>query len=466
MTARARRPDAGFSIVTVVTALLLLLILGAAAVTMVSEDSDLSLSHVAGHQAFYLAQAGIEFGLRKLETDWSWQGLPPPGKAVGDGSFWVARPDTLDAEGRPLPPGQRRLIATGIVGRSTRELQVHVGPGSVSTVAGGDIPIDPRGLAVALDGDLYLADGAGHVVRKLDVLTGSLEVVAGTGAAGSGGNGGPAKSARLLTPEGVCVAPNGDIYVADSGARVVRRVSAATEAILPVAGNGSRGDWGDGGSAAEAAFEAPSAVALGPNGDLYVVDRGAHRVRRVSAATGVIETVAGTGAEGFSGDGGPAKRARLRAPGGVAVAPNGDLYVADAGNHAIRRVAAATGIITTVAGTEVPGFSGDGGPAAAARLSTPQAVAFGPTGDLFIADTGNHRIRRVEIGTGIITTVAGRSAAGFDGDGSPSTEARFDTPCGVAVSPTAVYYVADRNNHRVRRVGGVLSVVAWIEARV
>ena len=465
MTPELRR-DAGFSIVMVVAALLLLLILGAAAVTMVAEDADLSVSHVSGHQAFYLAQAGVEFGLRKLESDWGWGGLPAPGKAIGDGSFWVSRPDTVDAEGRPLPEGQRRLVVTGVVGRSTREIQVHVGPGAVSTVAGGDAPLDPRGVAVAPGGDLYVADGAGHVVRKLDVLTGTLAVVAGTGEAGSNGIGGPATSARLHTPDGVCVAPNGDLYVADSGARVVRRVSAATGAILPVAGSGGRGDGGDGGPAAEASFRAPAAVALAPNGDLYIADREGHRVRRVSAATGVIQTVAGTGHEGFSGDGGPAARARLRAPAGLAVAPNGDLYIADAGNHSIRRIAATTGIVTTVAGSEAPGFAGDGGPASGARLSSPQGVAFGPTGDLFIADAGNHRIRRVEIETGIITSVAGRGTAGFAGDGAPSTEARFDTPCGVAVSASGLYYVADRNNHRVRRVGGVLAVVAWIEARV
>ena len=466
MTARARPPDAGFSIVMVVATLLLLLILGAAAVTIVAEDSDLSISHVAGHQAFYLAQAGIEFGLRKLESDWGWEGLPAPGKAIGEGSFWVARPDTTDAEGRPLPPGQKRLVATGIVGRATRVLQVHVGPGAVSTVAGGDSSLDPRGVAVAPDGDLYIADGASHVVRKLDVLTGTLEIVAGTGQAGSSGIGGPATSARLQTPEAVCVASNGDLYVADSDAHVVRRVSAATGAILPVAGNGSRGDGGDGDMATEAALRAPAAVAVAPNGDLYIADREGHRVRRVSAATGVIETVAGTGREGFSGDGGVSARARLRAPAGLAVAPNGDLYVADTGNHSIRRIAAATGIITTVAGSETAGFSGDGGLASGARLSSPRGLAFGPTGDLFIADTGNHRIRRVEIEAGIITSVAGRGMPGFAGDGASSTEARFDAPCGVAVSGTGLYYVADRNNHRVRRVGGVLTVVAWIEARV
>ena len=460
------RPDAGFSIVMVVATLLLLLILGAAAVTMVAEDADLSVGHVAGHQAFYLAQAGIEFGLRKLESDWNWAGLPPPGKAIGDGSFWVARPDTVDAEGHPLPPGQRRLVATGVVGRSTREIQVHIGPGSVSTVAGGAEPLDPRGVAVAPDGDLFIADGANHVVRKLDVLTGSLEVVAGTGQAGSSGIGGAAISARLHTPEGVCVAPNGDFYVADAGAHVVRRVSAASGTILPVAGTGSHGDWGDGDVATGASLRAPCAVALAPNGDLYIADREADRVRRVSAATGVIETVAGTGREGFSGDGGPAAKARLRAPAGIAVASNGDLYVADTGNHSIRRIAAATGIITTVAGSDLPGFAGDGGPAADARLSSPQSIAFGPTGDLFIADTGNHRVRRIEIGTGIITSVAGRGGSGFAGDGAPSSEARFDAPCGVAVGTTGIYYVADRNNHRVRRVGGVLTVVAWIEARV
>jgi len=168
---------------------------------------------------------------------------------------------------------------------------------------------------------------------------------------------------------------------------------------------------------------------------------------------------------GYSGDGGPGKDARLRAPRGVALSANGDLYIADTGNHAIRRLAAATGILTTVAGTGAAGFSGDGGAAVLAGLDAPEGLGVGPSGDLYIADTGNRRIRRLEVGSGTITTIAGNGAQGSGGDSGPSTEATFDTPGAVAVASTGAYYVGDRGSHRVRTVTGILSIVAWIETR-
>ena len=457
--------DAGFSIVLVVATILVLIVLGLGIVTVVTEDSDLSVTQVASDQAFYVAQAGIEYAVRKTASTPGWNGLPLPGKNVGAGAFWIAPPETLDANRRPLAQGRRRIVATGTVGPATRVLEIEVAPGTISTVAGGDTASwDPEGLAVAPSGDLVVADAVAHVVRRVDLVTGVVSIVAGTGEPGSTGDGGRAESARLRAPRGVAFGPGGDLYIADAGANVVRKVSAASGVITRVAGSGEPGSSGDGGPALSARLNAPSGVIVTDAGDVVIAERGGQRVRLVSAG-GIISTIAGTGAAGYAGDSGPASAARLRAPEGVALAPNGDLYIADTGNHAIRRVARATGIITTVAGTGSPGFAGDGGSAGLASLRAPEAVTVGRGGDLYIADTGNERVRRIEIASATIATVAGTGIPGFDGDGGPSSQARLHAPAGLALAPSGEYYIGCRANGRVRKVTGVLSVVAWSESK-
>lgn len=479
--AAAPRPDAGFSIVLAVTTILLLLVLGLALVTLVAEDSELSLNHVESNRAFYVAHAGIEYAAQKLAADWSWRGLALPGKAVGAGAFWIAPPDTLDEKGGALPEGHRRIVATGIVGRAKRVIEAQVAPGTISSVAGGGSrrgrdgdgsPAvsarleNPVGVAAAVNGDLYIADAGDHSIRRVEFPTGTITTVAGTGVPGSRGDGGLAIEARLNGPEDVFVAPNGDLYIADTRNHAVRKVTAATGVISTVAGNRSPGAEGDGGPAVEARLSSPRAVAASEIGDLYIADTGNNKVRRVSAATGNIGTVAGTGAPGYSGDGARATAARLRAPEGVALGPNGDLYVADTGNHAVRRVALATGIMTGVAGTGAPGYSGDGAPATSALLESPVAIDFGPSGDLYVADTANHRIRRVRLSSGAISTIAGGVENGDLGDGGASTRARLDGPRGIAVSPDGRYYIGGGSSGRVRRVTGILSVVGWLEPPV
>jgi sugar lactone lactonase YvrE len=476
------RPDAGFSILVVVGIVLILTILGLAVATLVVEDADISASQVESSQALYLAHAGIEYAILKVGSNPAWSGLPPPGKSAGAGSFWVAPPDTLDEKGRPLPPGRRRIISTGRVGNSTRVIHVQVAAGTISSIVlNGALPASPRadsssappsapcgpeGITISRNGDLVFADPANHVVRKVELLTGAITVLVGSGMPGRSGDGGRASAARLLEPCDVCAAPDGDLYIADAGAHVVRRVSGSTGVITTVAGTGSPGGTGDGGPATQARLNAPSGIALGPAGELYIAERRGHRVRRVLLDSGIISTVAGCGLSGYGGDDGKADQARLSAPGGVAVASNGDLYIADTGNHVIRRVAGSTGIITTVAGHGAPGKDGDGGPATAVSLNTPRALAFAPSGDLYIADTENHEIRRLDMASGSLSTIAGRGVPGLGGDGGASTAARLDQPWGVAVSPSGVYFVADRGNHRIRRVGGILSVVAWNEGEV
>ena len=475
---RRPRPDAGFSIVLAVMTILILLVLGLALVSIVTEDSDLALNHVQSNQAFYTAHAGVEYAVRKVAVQWDWGGLPAPGKTVGPGSFWIAPPDTLDETGAPLPGGRKRIVATGVVGDAERQVQVQVAAGTISTYAGtgaagyaGDGGgatsaklRNPEGVFVDASGDLYVADTDNHVIRKVSAATGVISTVAGNGSPGSAGDGGAATAARLSFPQAVWVHTNGDLYIADTGNHKIRKVSAATGIMTTVAGDGSPGSSGDGGPATTARLNSPRGILVAPNGDLYIGDRSNNKIRKVSGATGNISTYAGTGTAGYSGDGGAATAARLRSPEGVALASNGDLYVADTANHAIRKIAGATGIITTVAGNGSAGATGDGGSAAAARLNSPEAVCVGLVGDLLIADTGNNKIRRVTPG-GAITTVAGTGVAGFAGDNGPSTAAQLDGPRGVHVSPTGAYFIGDRDNGRVRKVSGILSVVAWVESR-
>ena len=472
-------PDAGFSIVLAVSTILVLMVLGMAMVTLVVEDSDLGTNQVQSNQALYAAHAGIEYAVVKISANGAWTGLASPGKTVGAGSFWIAPPDSLDENGAPLASGQKRIISNGVVGGATRSIQVHVAPGMIVAYAGtgtagyqGDGGAataarlsNPEGVEVAANGDLYIADAGNDVIRKVNVLTGVITTVAGTGSSGYSGDGGQATAAKLHAPEDVFVAANGDLYIADTGNHAVRKVSAATGVITTVAGSGPSGSSGDGGPATSARLHSPSGIAVAANGDIYISDTANDKIRKVTAATGIITTFAGNGTAGYQGDGGAATSARLKTPEGVALAANGDLYFADTGNHAIRKVSVATGIISTYAGTGTAGFLGDGGAATSARLSSPQAISLNSAGDLYIADTGNNRIRRVVAASGTITTIAGTGTAGGTGDGGSATAARLSSPRGVTVSTTGAYYIGDRANDRVRKVTGLIAVVAWVETR-
>ncbi len=475
----ARGTEAGFSIVLAVMTILILLVLGLAMVSLVVEDSDLALNHVQSNQAFYAAHAGVEYAVLKLASDWSWGGLPSPGKTVGAGSFWIAPPDTLDENGAPLPSGQKRVISTGIVALAKRAVQVQVSSGGISTYAGTGSPgysgdggaataaqlKTPQGVFAASNGDVYIADSGAHVIRKVSAATGVITTVAGTGSPGSSGDGGLAIAAKLSAPEDLFLTSGGDLFIADTGNHKVRKIAAATGIITTVAGTGTAGSTGNGGPATAARLSSPRGIVVASNGDFYVSERTGNVIRKVTVATGIIAAYAGIGSPGYSGDGGAATAAKLSQPQGLALAANGDLYVAETGNSVVRVVLAASGSITTFAGTGTSGYSGDGGAATAARLRAPEAIAFNAQGDLYIADTGNNVIRRVQGGTGSIGTVAGDGTAGFSGDGGPATGAELNTPRGVAASSTGAYYIGDASNRRVRKVNGVLSVVAWVETR-
>src|SRR5215471_17201136 len=273
------------------------------------------------------------------------------------------------------------------------------------------------------------------------------------------GDGGPATAALLVTPSGVATMPDGGYVVSSWNWSNVRRVSPSGTITTLAGGNGLNGFSGDGGPATNAQLNLPMGVAVQADGSVLIADSNNFRVRKV-APSGIITTVAGNGTEGFSGDGGPATAAKLDLPVAVAATRDGGFLIADAINNRIRKVSS-TGIITTVAGNGTEGFSGDGGPATAARLWSPNAVSAPADGGYLIADSNNNRVRRVSP-TGTITTVAGNGTAGFSGDGGPALGAALNSVVGVSESPDHSVLIADSGNDRIRRVSptGTITTVA------
>jgi hypothetical protein len=276
---------------------------------------------------------------------------------------------------------------------------------------------------------------------------GVITRVAGTGSPGSGGDDGPATSARLDAPNGVAVTADGGFLIADTGNSVVRKVSAAG-VITRVAGTGGAGDSGDG-PATDAKVPVPIGVAVTADGGFLITEFLNAVVRKVSAA-GVITRVAGTGSPGNSGDDGPATKAELDTPSGVAVTADGGFLVADTGNSVVRKVSAA-GVITRVAGTGTRGNSGDDGPATEAQLRSPNGVAVTADGGFLITDTGNSMVRKVSA-AGVITRVAGTGTRGNSGDDGPATEAQLRQPTGVAATADGGFLIADPGSSVVRKV--------------
>ena len=305
----------------------------------------------------------------------------------------------------------------------------------------------PHGVAVDGEGNLYIADRDNHMIRKVD-SSGVIDTVTGTGVSGYRGDGGAAGMARLRQPTGVAVDGEGNLYIADKDNHRIRKVD-SDGVITTVAGTGERGSGGDGGPAVHARLAVPTGVAVDGAGNLFIADAANNQIRKVDSS-GVITTVAGTGESGDGGDGGPATEARLDSPWSLAVDGAGNLLIADSYNHRVRKVDS-SGIITTVAGTGERGFGGDGGPATAAMLDVPIGMAADDAGNLYIVDVVNHRIRKVD-SSGTITTIAGTGEPGYDGDRGPAVSARLRFPIDIALDGEGNLYIADKDNHRIRVV--------------
>lgn len=309
------------------------------------------------------------------------------------------------------------------------------------------------GLASDASGNIYLADQNNNVVRKVST-SGVITTFAGTTAAGYSGDNGQATQATLSGPTGVCVAPSGDVYINDLSNRRVRKVAAGTGVITTVAGTGSALSTGDGGQASSASLILPIRCAVDQNNNLYIVDQGAHVVRKVTISTGVISTYAGVNnVAGFSGDGGLAINAEMNNPTAASFDAAGNLYVTDQSNQRIRKVDT-SGNIQTVAGNGHNAYSGDGGSAIAASLNYPGETVVDSAGSLFIVDTLNEAIRKVSGGN--ISTVAGiPGTQGNSGDGGPPLQAEFGQPFAMTMDLAGNLYVADINYNRVRKISGV-----------
>ena len=311
----------------------------------------------------------------------------------------------------------------------------------------------PTGVAVALNGDIYICDSDYHRIRKVDRTTGIIQTMAGTGEPGFAGDGGAATDAQLNYPMGVAVDAEGNIYIADTGNNRVRKVEFATGRIVTLAGNGDYGYGGDGGLAVDAQLLSPNSVAIGAAGEVYIADTGNFRVRRVGQEDGVISTIAGDGGGVLAGDGGPAVDAQLGTIWRIAVDSVGNIYLTDGGGgNRVRKIDFPSGIIRTVVGTGEAGYSGDGGVATSATIDYPVGVAVDSVGNIYVADAGNQRIRKVNGATGIITTIAGTAISGFSGDGGLATNARITMPMGVAVDSAGRVYFADYDAWRIRMV--------------
>ena len=380
----------------------------------------------------------------------------------------------------PMAPGTRMgalvltdqssntLITVPVYGTGSGPM-VAFGPGIISTVAGngtvgysgdGGSAVSselayPMGVAVDGAGNLYIADGYyNNRIRKV-TPGGTITTVAGNGVAGYNGDNIAATSAELSDPSGVAVDGAGNLYIADLGNSRIRKVT-PDGTITTMAGNGTAGYNGDNIAATSAEITYPEGVAVDGAGNLYIADYSYSRIRKVSAATGLITTVAGNGTSGYNGDNIPATNAELNSPMGLAVDGAGNLYIADYRNERIRKVTPG-GTITTVAGDGYTasngqgGYSGDGGPATSAELNLPYGVAVDASGNLYIVDDNNGRIRKVTP-DGIITTVAGNGGYFYNGDNMPSTSATLWTPWGVAVDGAGNLFIADTSNNRIRKV--------------
>ena len=320
-----------------------------------------------------------------------------------------------------------------------------------------------------------------------------IVTIAGTGTAGYSGDGGVATSANINSVFAIAVDSSENVYIADTGNNRIRKITASTGLIITIAGTGTKGFSGDEGPATNANLSSPWGVAVSNSRNIYIADTQNHRIRKIDTngkittiagsaeigydpikiivdssenlyvsnyntnivrkitSTGIITTIAGTGTAGYSGDGGLATNAKLNNPWGIAVDSAGNIYIADTQNHRIRKITSSTGIITTIAGTGTSGFSGDEGPATNANISTPWGVALDSAGNVYITDTGNQRIRMINT-QGIITTIAGNGNSGYSGNEGAISSSVLNSSLGIAIDSLGNIYIIDSGNNRIRKI--------------
>jgi len=337
-------------------------------------------------------------------------------------------------------------------------------PGTIETVAGTGKPADgadagaasetnvgnPFGVELGPDRALYICEVENHRVRRLDLKTGMLTTVAGCAERGYAGDGGPARKAKLNEPYEVRFDSAGNMYFVEMKNHLVRRVDAESGIISTVAGTGKQGYGGDGGPAVKASFSHPHSIALDDE-YLYVADIGNHRIRRVDLERETITTIAGNGKKQLPADGQTAAGKPLLGPRAL-YRDGSTLWIALREGHSVWKLDLASGKLQHVAGTGKKGYSGDGGPAKKAQFNGPKGIALGPHANVFVVDTENQAIRMIDLARDRVTTVAGSGTRGYGGDGGPATAAKLNRPHGICIAPDGSLFVGDSENHRVRRV--------------
>lgn len=350
----------------------------------------------------------------------------------------------------------RRDVLLTLVGLPLAARQALRAAGaSVTTLLGTGVPgytdtqvNNPYGLIFGPDGAMYFCDLDNQRIRRFDLTTKAVTTIAGSGQKGYAGDGGPASQASLNMPHEIQFDREGHLYIAERDNHAIRKVDARSRNISTVAGTGVAGFSGDGGPGAAAQLRQPHSIVFDRDGSLLICDIGNQRIRRLRVDTGVIDTWAGTGQPAETPDGAPVRGTPLRGPRTMAMASNGDLYLALREGNAVLRIDARAQTLHRVAGTGEQGYAGDGGPALAAKLGGPKGLAWAP-GQLFIADTENHVVRRVDLVSGIITTVLGTGVRG-DGPESSPLECRMARPHGLLADASGTLYVTDSEAHRIR----------------
>jgi streptogramin lyase len=346
------------------------------------------------------------------------------------------------------------LLALAVTPAFAAEIKTIAGTGKPGAATDGGQAIEsplnnPYGLTIGPDGGLYVCEVDNNRVVRIDRKTGRITVAAGNGTKGYSGDGGPALAASLNQPYEILFDKGGNMFFVEMQNHVVRRVDKKTKIITTVAGTGKAGFSGDGGPANKAELSQPHSIALDPQGRLLICDIANRRIRRVDLKSGIIETFAGTGERKNPADGAALEGAPFNGPRAIAVNAKGDLIVVLREGNAIYHIDAATKTIHLFAGTGEKGNTGDGGPAKLAKLNGPKGISAAPDGTFYIADTENHTIRRIDPKSGIITTVAGTGQRGDGPDGDP-LGCKLSRPHGIHVGRDGTIYIADSESHRIR----------------
>lgn len=452
----------GFSLVIVILLIAMLSSLAIVATKIGGLRVASMYGAVKEKQAYYIADSAFQHALFKLKQNSNWRGdMNDEPFAGGTYSFNVSQASSMDdltitAVGsiggtgrtivRTIPPQDKPFIIIAFAGTGTQGWAGNNGPALNARLN------RPRGVHKDAAGSIYIADRGNHQIRYVDATTDNIYAVAGIGTvSGYNCNNCNPLAARLDSPEGVFIDGPGNVFIADTNNHIIRKVIAGGN-IINIAGTpGTPGSSGDGGLAVNARLRSPKDVALDSNGNIFIADTGNCRIRKVDAVTSIITNYAGTGTCGYNGDGAAATTRRLNRPAQLAFDGNGNLYVADTSNNRIRKIDKITGIITTVAGG---GAGGDGGLAVNAQLNAPEGITVNNFGTMYIADSGNNRVRRVDAATGILTAHAGTGTQGNTGDGGLATAARLNRPRRVIAfnDVDGHLIIADTNNNRIREV--------------